>query len=145
MIKPKLIYPTRCKSWFHKKWRGRPATAFIWNDTFDDGVLVLFGVDTEGLHREYGRYNRDPELTKELMGDMKEGWFLYHNKVSGMAFRDEKPKVGIIAHEVVHFVTALSDERGINHDRNNDETQAYLTGWLVDRIYNLSRKGNFGL
>lgn len=42
----------------------------------------------------------------------------------------------IIAHEVVHLVNYIFQDRGIELDRNNDEPQAYLTGWLFEQIDN---------
>lgn len=40
----------------------------------------------------------------------------------------------IITHEVVHIVNAIFLKCGIELDRNNDEPQAYLTGWIVNEI-----------
>ena len=41
----------------------------------------------------------------------------------------------VIAHEVVHFVNSLFNARHIELDKNNDEPQAYLTGWAINEIY----------
>lgn len=41
----------------------------------------------------------------------------------------------IVAHEIVHAVNILFDKKGIKHDINNDEPQAYLTGYLTKLIY----------
>jgi hypothetical protein len=142
-MKAKLVHPPQ-RSWFHNKNKKRPATGFLWNDTYTEGFLVMFGIkDTEMLRREYRRYNKHPDLTDDHIGDISCGLFLSFEGVNCLAFKDVKPAPGIIAHEAVHFVTALSDDRGINHDRHNDETQAYLTQWVVDRVYNLSRTGKF--
>ena len=46
-----------------------------------------------------------------------------------------KPKVGVIAHEVVHLVNHIFISKGIQLDTYNDETQAYLTGWIVEQIH----------
>ena len=40
----------------------------------------------------------------------------------------------IIAHEVTHLVNYIFKDRGVELDLNNDEPQAYLTGWLFKEI-----------
>lgn len=39
----------------------------------------------------------------------------------------------LIAHECVHLVNEIYIDRGIQLDRQNDEPQAYLTGWLFEQ------------
>lgn len=48
-----------------------------------------------------------------------------------------KPKVtpGTIAHEAVHLVNYMHIDRGMHLDTQNDEAQAYITGWVVKKIY----------
>ena len=40
----------------------------------------------------------------------------------------------IIAHEIVHLVNYIFKDRGVKLDIKNDESQAYLTGWLFKEI-----------
>lgn len=40
----------------------------------------------------------------------------------------------LIAHEVVHLVNFLYIDVGLELDRINDETQAYLTGFFFEKI-----------
>lgn len=40
----------------------------------------------------------------------------------------------IIAHETVHLVNYIFKDCGIHLDRENDEPQAYLNGWLFEQI-----------
>ena len=53
-----------------------------------------------------------------------------------------KPKVSatIIAHETVHLVNMIFDDRHMQLDIKNDEAQAYLTGWVTDQIYKTKDK-----
>jgi len=44
----------------------------------------------------------------------------------------------IVAHEIVHIIKYMYKDCGIKLD--NDEHQAYLTGWLFDEIYNFLNK-----
>ena len=39
-----------------------------------------------------------------------------------------------IAHESVHLVNYLFKQKGIDLDLDNDENQAYWTGWFYDEI-----------
>lgn len=41
----------------------------------------------------------------------------------------------IIAHESLHIVNFICKHRGIYHDTNNDEPQAYLLGWIVEKCH----------
>lgn len=58
-----------------------------------------------------------------------------HYKKYVMAFEYVTPS--IVAHEVVHLVNYIFLDCGVQLDRENDEAQAYLTGWLVDKIYEI--------
>lgn len=40
----------------------------------------------------------------------------------------------IIAHEIVHIINYIYLDCGIELDRVNDESTAYLTGWLFEEI-----------
>ena len=44
------------------------------------------------------------------------------------------PSNSLIAHESVHLVNHLFEDWGIKLDLDNDEPQAYLTGWFVEQI-----------
>jgi hypothetical protein len=46
----------------------------------------------------------------------------------------KKKDWSVIAHETVHVVNAIFLSCNIQLDRNNDEPQAYLTGWVVNEI-----------
>lgn len=41
----------------------------------------------------------------------------------------------IIAHETVHIVNEVFKRTGMKLDYDNDEAQAYLTGWIVKEIH----------
>lgn len=44
------------------------------------------------------------------------------------------PRGGLLAHEITHLVNMIFEDRGIKLDTLNDEPQAYLTGWLFDKV-----------
>jgi hypothetical protein len=39
-----------------------------------------------------------------------------------------------ICHEVVHIKNRVNDHAGIEHDPDNDEPEAYLSGWIAEQI-----------
>lgn len=45
------------------------------------------------------------------------------------------PAPKIIAHETVHIVNQIYIDRQMKLDPDNDEPQAYLTGWIVGEIH----------
>lgn len=47
------------------------------------------------------------------------------------------PTPGIIAHEAKHLVNNIFIEIHHELDRYNDEPEAYLLGWIVNRIHEL--------
>jgi hypothetical protein len=46
----------------------------------------------------------------------------------------------LIAHEIVHIINYLFLDIGVELDRRNDETQAYLTGYLFQKIEKFLKK-----
>ena len=56
-----------------------------------------------------------------------------------VAFTD-KTHLSNIAHEIVHIKNHIYLDCAMEVDRQNDETEAYLTGWLFDQIYNAINK-----
>ena len=46
----------------------------------------------------------------------------------------KNPSYSVIAHETVHLVNAIFKDHGIELSLDNDEPQAYLTGWLFEKI-----------
>ena len=64
-------------------------------------------------------------------------------RYSAIVFNDNKSNIvlaiqevsyGIIAHEIVHIVNSIFKRTGIELDVDNDEAQAYLTGYLMKEI-----------
>lgn len=45
--------------------------------------------------------------------------------------------VGDLCHECKHLVNNIFIDIGAELDANNDETECYLLGWLVDTVYDL--------
>ena len=98
---------------------------------FNNG-LILYDVNSKGFQKVGEKHNVEVSKTagaycfeKTIKGRsaifiiINRKWFL------------KEDLAGTIAHEVVHAVNYLFLQKGIMPDRYNDETQAYLTGWIV--------------
>lgn len=57
----------------------------------------------------------------------------YRHYVVG--FTDKK-HLSNIAHEIIHLKNHIYLDCAMKLSRHDDEPEAYLTGWLFDRIYN---------
>lgn len=68
---------------------------------------------------------------KEYNGE--EGYFVLLNPKSKQA----KITEGIIAHEALHVVNILFQQRGVGYQLDNDEHACYLLQWIVDEITNI--------
>ena len=62
------------------------------------------------------------------------------NKHSEYIIAFEYSEGSIIAHEVTHLVNYIFKDKGVELDLNNDEPQAYLTGWLFKMIEKAIRR-----
>lgn len=62
------------------------------------------------------------------------------NKHSEYLVAFEYSERSIIAHEVTHLVNYIFKDKCIELDIDNDEPQAYLTGWLFKKIDNFLNK-----
>lgn len=89
-----------------------------------NGKLIMFKVDNwDKINKKYG-FDLDKRHSACVFYDL--------NKQVAVAFKEYTPS--IIAHEAVHVVNHIFKDRGIYLDVDNDETQAYLTGWVVKTI-----------
>lgn len=57
-----------------------------------------------------------------------------HNGNYVVAFQNKPIDYSNISHEVVHLVNYIFYDCGVLLDTENDEPQAYLTGWLFSEI-----------
>lgn len=62
------------------------------------------------------------------------------NKHSEYIIAFEYTEGSIIAHELVHLINYIFEDKHISLDIKNDEPQAYLTGWLFKQIDNFLNK-----
>lgn len=48
----------------------------------------------------------------------------------------QKWDINTICHEVVHIKNAIYNHAEMAHDDENDEPEAYLSGWIAEQIHN---------
>jgi len=91
-------------------------------------VVILKG-DMKDIY-QFFKYGTEPNEFDAFVTQRtdKEGYTTYY-----VCF-NEGLKSHVIAHEVVHLVNAIFRDRYVKLDLNNDEPQAYLTGYLFEKI-----------
>lgn len=65
--------------------------------------------------------------------------FTHKNKYI-MVFDKKYINYSVIAHEIVHTVNVIFKEHHLLLDVDNDEAQAYLTGWIMEKFEKLLKK-----
>lgn len=100
--------------------------------------MILLDQDPEDWKNVNGIYQH--RMNWDRPADKQDEAFVFDYKQNGyskyvVCFKN-KPKSSVIAHESVHLVNKLFKDRGLQLDIENDETQAYLTGWFVEQIDN---------
>lgn len=66
--------------------------------------------------------------------------FFEENKVLYVVFDKNKITPSLIVHETVHLVNRLFIFKGVELDAKNDETQAYLTEYVFDKLTEITEK-----
>ena len=126
----------KSKSWFLPKTKTRPNRAWIHCQPYDYGVYVLWPASGDLLQKEYTHAAKDDGTNwPEGAFDISRGVYLSNGQNDCIAFKDDKPDPGIIAHEAYHYVCNLVRQL----DLEGEEAPAYLINYLTDRIYELTR------
>jgi len=91
-------------------------------------------------------YNSDDEFQKKFKKieiSNFDGAVFYEKDELFIVFSAEQkgyPTPGIIAHEAKHLANNIFIDIGHTLDCYNDEPEAYLLGWIVNRIHELLNK-----
>lgn len=88
-------------------------------------LVIVFDKDLTWVQKTYKTALLENYGAVTLKDETKERFYV-------VAF--ESRDRGLIAHEIVHIINYIFLDCGIQLDRVNDESQAYLTGWLFDEI-----------
>lgn len=65
-----------------------------------------------------------------------EGLYYYIEELDEHVIAIKSKEWSVIAHEAVHCVNKIMKQCNIHHSYDNDETQAYLMGWVIEQIEN---------
>lgn len=90
-------------------------------------IEIQFGGVEEMRQEDYVRSKLDEGSKVTAMTWMDNG-------VIKLAYSDSL-NLKVLAHEIVHIVNLIFRTKGIQLDLNNDEPQAYLTGWLTQELH----------
>lgn len=102
-------------------------------------VCVLWLIITNDPHHECASMNQKYKNLGLVWPDDAAAWTedrFYNGNYLAVVF-DAKLglDVNTIAHESIHIKNAVLRHAGIKHDFDNDEAEAYLTGWIAEQIY----------
>ena len=97
-------------------------------------LVILKCKDFKKLNKKYGIELANEWDAAVFRHTTTEGYTQY------FAVFLSKPSIKTIAHEAVHIVNHIFNDRHISLDIFNDEPQAYLTGWVVEQIDNYFKK-----
>lgn len=95
---------------------------------YDGYINIVLADDINEAIEHYGLGEKDCSCAF-VMPDRKTKGIYW------VVFGLKKLSHNTIAHEIVHLVNLIFLDRGIKPDLKNDEPQAYLTGWLTDKMY----------
>ncbi len=111
---------------YRKATKKMPAHYHIFNDVYDFNVRLFIGqVDKMNDYL--------PELNITKATDGKTWWNPDTGSLS--VWIQKKGDFDVLAHELIHVISALLETRGIKFDPDNDEPIAYLMTWLFRAFY----------
>lgn len=99
---------------------------------------VIYFIDTNDCDKLNSRHPTEVEtepyavaltLCKYKNGNSRKYYAIVLNTKSPHG----KPTIGVLAHECLHIVNMISYNLGMKADFKNDEPQAYLLDYLVDK------------
>ncbi|AZB23627.1 hypothetical protein EG339_02810 [Chryseobacterium bernardetii] len=102
---------------------------------FGDFIIILDQDDWKNVNEMYQH-----RLGWTRPADKSDEAFVFEDHYNGysryiVCFK-RRSKNSVIAHECVHLVNKLFKDRGQRLDIENDEAQAYMTGWFFEQIEN---------
>lgn len=104
------------------------------------GYMIVVMTDERSIYEAAKRHFKldDPSLKFNdgavLNRDKKYGGGVYPVILTG------KLSPGLFAHEAKHVVNSIFADVGVELDRYNDETEAYLLGWIINRMWEVKTK-----
>jgi hypothetical protein len=101
-------------------------------------VVRVWLIITDNPHHECWRMNRrykGLDISWHDGAAAQTEYEFYQGNILVVIFdANQKYDVNTIAHEVVHIKNAVFRHSGMEHDPDNDEPEAYLSGWIAGKI-----------
>ncbi len=129
----------KTKDWLLKATKDRPYRGWFWNETYNQGCYVLFPTTKEQFKREYTNWNREAGSYKDSTFNVHGAKFISYDGKHAIAFPVKRPKPEIIAHEALHWANFVLDGAGVHFEYDNDEPQAYLMQFAINKICKMIR------
>lgn len=98
-------------------------------------ILVIESDDHKAVSKKYlGGYNlsNDGAFVDRIYND--------DGEIDYLVWFRNNPSVKDIAHESLHLVSYIFEDRNIHFDFNNHEAWAYMIGYIYDQLFNFLNK-----
>lgn len=112
--------------------------AFIKVPIYDTTLLVILTNSLEGIQEIF------PETEDPVYAFVQTASIKNKGVICLVLDFDSDYKIthGVVAHESLHASHSILENAGIVADFHNDEADAYLTGWITDKVYKVMKKFN---
>jgi hypothetical protein len=87
-------------------------------------ILVINTLDYKDVNAFYGT-----DIDESLYSAV-----VFEDKKGKIVLAIQEKRLDIIAHEIVHIVNMIFKRCGVQLDLDNDEPQAYLTGYIFKEV-----------
>ena len=99
-------------------------------------VPIFFGkitvIISENFSLDFKKYFPNHAIPKNI--NNYEAFTYILDRHNNWLFIKANPSLSIIAHESIHITNSILNDCGVIPSFSNDETQAYLLGWIVNKI-----------
>ena len=89
-------------------------------------LVIIFTDELERLNSVYNTNIKEEDYDAVVFSEV--------DNSSKLVVAIKEKNWSVIAHEAVHIVNSIFLSCNIQLDRNNDEPQAYLMGWVIQQI-----------
>lgn len=106
-------------------------------------AVDLWVIISKDPHKEVAQANVSNPGINITWGDDMAAWtndHFYNGYVIAVVFDARGLEIDTIVHEAIHIKNMVYSHSGIKHDSVNDEPEAYLTGWIAGKIWEMYKE-----
>lgn len=128
--------------WAYKANKNNSDRGLLYNSNWQFKFVVLLGCSQPQLKNYLLTLDKTTDPSEMIAPFGNEGaamaicWDGFHI----LAFADQAPDVGDVAHEALHLASRVLDQRGVPFDPDHHESHAYLVGWIVSKVFEVYKK-----